>query len=53
MNLAFRIPASLIVTIGHLAVGGEGAMPPSNPQIYIAGGGVAREKTAFFSNFLK
>ena len=35
MNSAFRFPASLSVTIGHHAVGGEGATLPSNHQIYI------------------
>ena len=37
-NLAFVFPASLFVTIGRHAVGGEGATPHSNPQIYILGG---------------
>ena len=37
-NLAVRFPASLFVTIGHHAVGGEGGTPHSNPQIYILGG---------------
>ena len=47
-NLAFRFPASLSVTIGHHAVGGEGATPHSNPQIYILGGSRVKEK-AFFT----
>ena len=37
-NLAVRFPASLFVTIGHHAVGGEGGTLHSNPQIYILGG---------------
>ena len=37
-NLAVRFPASLFVTTGHHAVGGEGATPHSNPQTYILGG---------------
>ena len=55
MNLAFQSPASLFVTIGHHAVGGEGAMPPSKPQIYIffGGGGRARKKWPFFCNVPK
>ena len=50
-NSAFRFPASLSVTIGHHAVGGEGATPHSNPQIYTffvgGGGGRAWKKWPF------
>ena len=41
-------PASLPVTIGHHAVGGEGATPPSNPQIYIFRGVASEEKNGPF-----
>ena len=46
-NLSVRFPASLFVTIDHHAVGGEGATPHSNPQIYILGG-VARGRNGLF-----
>ena len=47
MNLAFWFPASLSKTIGHHAVGGEGATPPSNPQIYIFAGSRAKQSCLF------
>ena len=49
MNLAFRFPASLSVTIGHHAVSGEG--PLRTPKFMFLG--TRAKKMAFFSKFPK
>ena len=55
MNLAFRFPASLSVTIGTCCRrrGGTPNLGPANLYFFFWGGGVSHEKIAFINNFPK